>query len=211
MDFLEFIKQKIMPWGMLTPGVTYDVLAPSSEKKIVEDEDYVNVIPPLVQEEKLLFLNEPYETHKEPIILNEPITQEKETIPSLSKKNDGDVVLSSQVRRMIRRVQRSNKSPLDTTRICLSNYGAMEIHGYFGCIDFGEGIESDLRNLVIHTPKRQDTSHMLSLQVGDTIHVVYIHGKTGGVLRIKYVTRSKYFSPGTPITSVKIGVEGWND
>jgi hypothetical protein len=103
-------------------------------------------------------------------------------------------------------------------------YQAIEAHGYFGFID----LDADSRDLLlpadpcvdkvltVHASQRvSDKQHMLTLQPGDLVHVVYLAkstrgmGMQKGVLEISFVTRSKYFSPGAAVTSMQVGVRGW--
>lgn len=68
-------------------------------------------------------------------------------------------------------------------------------------------------HLILHASQRVDKAHMLGVSVGDQIPIVYVDKANGakrkGVLSVRYVTRSKYFSPGVPVTSVRVGVDGW--
>lgn len=93
-------------------------------------------------------------------------------------------------------------------RITPANYDAIEIHGYFGLIYDGIGSFSE-HSVIVHTCNRLDKQHMLGLQPGDDIHVVFLRARKKGVLNVRYITRSQYFSPGVPITSVCIGVDHW--
>lgn len=88
------------------------------------------------------------------------------------------------------------------------NYDAIQIHGHFGLIDVGTGPYKE-RVLIVHTPKNLDKSHMLSLREGDPINLVYIKRMAKGAVRIRYITRERYFAPGNPVTSIKIGVDDW--
>lgn len=201
MDFWQFIKEKLTPWVVLKPGVTYDILASKEQQQQVEQETQI------LYDDKLKFLNEEYTEEKEALELH-PEPSLLLQVPT-TKKEESKQVSSSQLRKIYNTKQSTSSS---RNRIGPANYSAMECHGFYGCIDCGSDIDQGcIRNLIIHTSKRMDTSHMLSLSPGDTIHVVYIAPRTKGVLRIRYVTRSKYFSPGSPITSVKVGVEGWDD
>lgn len=100
-------------------------------------------------------------------------------------------------------------------RIGPGQYSAIEIHGNYGFIDIlqeaydGGGHE---KVLMVHTPSRiPDKTHMLSIQPGDTVDVVYVPDLSRGRLEITFVTRSKYFSPGCPVTSLQVGVLGWKE
>lgn len=211
MDFWQFIKNKLAPWSVLKPGVAYDILATPSSK--LTEEEYAKEETQLLYDDKLAFLNENYTEEKEalelypkPTLVQEeqeeelPVEEEPTPPPKESTR-----VSSSQLRKIYH-----TKQSLNSSRIGPSSYSAIQIHGFFGCIDCGTDIDhGHIRNLIIHTSKRLDTSHMLSLTVGDSIHVVYIASRSKGLLKIRYVTRSKYFSPGSPVTSIKVGVEGW--
>jgi hypothetical protein len=218
MDFLQFIKNKLLPWSVLKPGVTYDILAsPQKEQDIKETKTHL-----LYTDEKLNFLNEDYTDEKEALNLYPtpivPINNKEEYVPQeepqpSQEKDDSTRVSFSQLRKIYHNTPQKHSTTTSTSsRIGPANYSAMECHGFYGCIDCGTDIDhGHIRNIIIHTSKRMDTSHMLSLSVGDTIHVVYIIPRTRGVLRVRYITRSKYFSPGSPITSIKVGVEGWEE
>ena len=104
----------------------------------------------------------------------------------------------------------------DKKKIGPGQYSAIEVHGFYGFIDVlgdsqgdscGKGYE---KVLIVHTPSRvQDKSPMLNIRPGDTIDIVYIPSLTRGKLEVTFVTRSKYFSPGCPVTSLQVGVLGW--
>jgi hypothetical protein len=211
MDFWQFIKNKLTPWSVLKPGVAYDIMATPSNKLTEEQQE-----TQILYDDKLAFLNENYTEEKEALDLypkptsvqkeeqeQEEVQVEEEPTPHPKEETR---VSSSQLRKIYHAKQSLNNN----SRIGPSNYSAIQIHGFFGCIDLGTDIDhGHIRNLIIHTSKRLDTSHMLSLAIGDTIHIVYIASRTKGLLKIRYVTRSKYFSPGSPVTSIKVGVEGW--
>lgn len=107
----------------------------------------------------------------------------------------------------------------DKKRIGPGQYSAIEVHGFYGLIDVlcdsqgdslgmsGTGYE---KVLIVHTPSRiQDKSPMLNIKPGDFIDIVYIPNLIRGKLEVTFVTRSKYFSPGCPVTSLQVGVLGW--
>lgn len=94
-------------------------------------------------------------------------------------------------------------------KITPANYDAVETHGFYGLIHVGKGVYSE-DNFIVHTCSRIDKSHMLSLQPGDSVQVINQHTRQPEKLTIRYVTRSKYFSPGVPVSSMQIGVDGWS-
>lgn len=89
------------------------------------------------------------------------------------------------------------------------NYDAIEAHGYFGLIYQDSGVYNE-HLVIVHTAPRLDRQHMLALKEGDTIDVVYLRQRKKGQIKVRYVTRSKYFAPGSPVTSLLIGVDTWN-
>ena len=94
------------------------------------------------------------------------------------------------------------------TRVCPSRYDAIQIHGFFGLINTGVGSYGE-NVLIVHTGSRLSKDHMLSLKNGDEIHIINLHEHKNRVLHVRYVSRYKYVSPGTPITTLQIGVDGW--
>jgi hypothetical protein len=95
-------------------------------------------------------------------------------------------------------------------QIIPANYDALEVHGYYGLIHMGKGAYNE-DNVIVHTSKKHDRRYMLAIQPGDYIPVVFLRGKRKGYVFVRYITRSKYFAPGTPVTSIDIGVENWNN
>ena len=92
-------------------------------------------------------------------------------------------------------------------KISPMNYDAVQVDADFGLIDVGRGSFNEA-NLVLHSNK-QDKSRMLGVQAGDKIEIKYVKNKSKGELVVRYVTRSQYFSPGRPVSSVLVGVDGW--
>jgi hypothetical protein len=90
-----------------------------------------------------------------------------------------------------------------------ANYDALQVHGHFGLIDLGKGVYNE-REAILHTPHVPDRRYLLNLQSGDDIDVVFLRKQEKGRVNVRYVTRSRYFSPGTPVTSVRVGLDGWD-
>lgn len=90
-----------------------------------------------------------------------------------------------------------------------ANYDALEVHGFYGLIHMGKGSYNE-DNVIAHTSRRTDNQYMLSIQPGDYIPVVFLRAKRKGYVLVRYITRSKYFPPGSPITSISLGVENWD-
>ena len=94
-------------------------------------------------------------------------------------------------------------------RMTAGNYGAVEIHGFFGLID--DGSDGSGRMLVVHVPRWVKGFH-LDIKQGDTIHVYHARGlKIGAALTVLNTGRHKYYSPGRKVTTCTICVpeEQW--
>jgi hypothetical protein len=94
-------------------------------------------------------------------------------------------------------------------RMTAANYGAVEIHGFFGLID--DGSDGVGRMLVVHVPKWVK-GFFLDIKQGDTIHVYHARGlKIGAALTVLSTGRHKYYSPGRKVTTCTICVpeEQW--
>lgn len=84
-------------------------------------------------------------------------------------------------------------------------YSAWETHGSFGLIDAGE-TRQGCRLVTLHVPQFSH-GYTLDFVPGDEIHATSIGGKTRAVrLDVHFVTRSKYYPPGTRVTSCVVGV-----
>ena len=94
-------------------------------------------------------------------------------------------------------------------RMTAANYGAMEIHGFFGLID--DGSEGAGRTLIVHVP-RYVKGYFMDIKQGDVIHVYHAQGlKVGGALTVLATGRHKYYNPGRKVTTCTICVpeEQW--
>ena len=115
---------------------------------------------------------------------------------------------------LINRVRRAQSRPRAGARLGSSDYQAVDARGRFGLVECGRA-PGDARpraaagqTLVLaHTPRGQDPLALLDLRPGDRVRVLS-PGGTGqpDELRIDFVTRSGYFAPGRPVTSVVLGV-----
>ena len=84
-------------------------------------------------------------------------------------------------------------------------YSAWETHGNFGLIDAGES-KGGCRLVTLHVPKFSH-GYTLDLQAGDEIHATSIGGPTrAGRLDVHFVTRNKYYAPGSRVTSCLVGI-----
>jgi hypothetical protein len=100
----------------------------------------------------------------------------------------------------------------------MGNYSAVEaVTGGYGLIDRGSQ-EVGLQTLIMHTPKSRRKQEGLPDGVGvrpGSILKVSSTSKGGGtgLLRVRFVTPTRYYSPGTRITTVSIGVDAadWQD
>jgi hypothetical protein len=97
-------------------------------------------------------------------------------------------------------------------RITPGAYDAVDALGRFGLLECTWG-DRPLPGpgetlLVAHTPPRRDPAGLLALRPGDTLEVLSARPGVagGGRVRIRFITRTGYFSPGRPITSVALGV-----
>ena len=94
-------------------------------------------------------------------------------------------------------------------RMTAANYGAMEIHGFFGLID--DGSDAAGRTLIVHVP-RYVKGYFMDIKQGDVIHVYHAKGlKIGGALTVLSTGRHKYYNPGRKVTTCTICVpeEQW--
>lgn len=103
----------------------------------------------------------------------------------------------------------TKSKPTIQKEITPANYAAVQENNQFGMIHLGKGVYSE-DQLMLHTRMRQDKQFMLSVKPGDSIPIVYVANKQKGEVYVRYVTRSKYFSPGIPINTVLVGVDGWS-
>ncbi len=95
-------------------------------------------------------------------------------------------------------------------RITPAAYDAVDARARFGLIE-----RRDLAQpwpgqtvLVAHTPPRRDPAALLDVRPGDTLNVLSTRAGAEGwaPLRVQFVTRSHYFAPGRPATSLVLGV-----
>ena len=94
-------------------------------------------------------------------------------------------------------------------RLIAANYGAVEIHGFFGLID--DGSDGAGRMLIVHVP-RWVKGYFMDIKQGDTIHVYHGKGlKVGGRLTVLATGRHEYKRPGRRVTTCTICVpeEQW--
>lgn len=103
------------------------------------------------------------------------------------------------------------KKAIHTTRkISPGNYDAVEVNKSYGLIHIGKGAYNE-DNFVLHTRVKDDKTPMLSIQMGDTIDIMNLQTKRKQTLTVRYTTRSRYYSPGVMINTMKVGVDGWSD
>ena len=159
-----------------------------------------------------------------PLIPYSIIPQEDGTVrkhrlfPSFAKKHDKHDDKSDRVDNTATKqppqfaeVKRSWPEPRQKNerRMTAANYGAVEIHGFFGLID--DGSDGAGRMLVVHVP-RWVKGFFLDIKQGDTIHVYHARGlKIGAALTVLSTGRHKYYSPGRKVTTCTICVpeEQW--
>jgi len=92
-------------------------------------------------------------------------------------------------------------------RIQAKNYSAMEKHKKCGIIDTGPA-STGIRGLILHMSKGKNTSNFLQeLKIGDILHAYRISDKEPLTLRLRFITPSRYYSPGTKITTLMVGVD----
>ena len=98
------------------------------------------------------------------------------------------------------------------SRITPAAYDAVDAEGRFGLIEctWGDRPQAGPGEtlLVAHTPPKRDPTGLLALRPGDTVEVVTTRAGAsgGGTVRISFITRSGYFPPGRPVTSLALGV-----
>jgi hypothetical protein len=121
------------------------------------------------------------------------------------------IAVPAQALALVRRARawraRHGASP---ARITPAAYDAVDTRARFGLIE-----RRDLAQpwpgqtvLVAHTPPRRDPAALLEVRPGDTIDVLSTRSGAEGwaPLRVQFVTRSHYFAPGRPATSLVLGV-----
>jgi len=98
--------------------------------------------------------------------------------------------------------------PEEPRRLTSASYSAVEIHGFFGLIDYGS--DASGRALIVHVPKWV-RGYFLDIRQGDTLHVNRVDGKVGGVLTVLSTGRHKYYSPGRKVSTCTVVVpeEQW--
>ena len=95
----------------------------------------------------------------------------------------------------------------EVPRIQSKNYSAIEKHGRFGLIDMGIA-SPGVRCLTLHIPKSRNFLFPLNnLKVGDIINVIKRDTNESLTLCLCFTTPSRYYSPGTRITTLTIGVD----
>lgn len=97
---------------------------------------------------------------------------------------------------------------LPEIKVCAANYDAVQVDGQYGLIHTARGYCGE-EVLIVHTPRKKSKEYMLALKEGDDIQVYNRKTKAYVPLTIRYTTRYRYFSPGTPITMIQVGVDGW--
>lgn len=103
-----------------------------------------------------------------------------------------------------------------TRQVSASNYAAVEAGaGEYGIIDLGEAIQGGGdRSVLVHVPKRIKAPWRVLSQIrpGSTLSVKTGPGKAGHALRVRFTTPARYYSPGTKISTLVVGVDGtdWN-
>lgn len=104
----------------------------------------------------------------------------------------------------------------DGRLISLRNYAAVDSeHGRYGLIDRGVQ-ETGVQTLVMHVPKRTEEScdALDDVRPGSVLRVSStLSGGLSGSLRVRFTTPARYYSPGTRITTLCIGVDAadWQD
>ena len=96
--------------------------------------------------------------------------------------------------------------------VCIKNYSAVETtKGSYGLIDRGVQ-EVGLQTLIMHTPRgkrkadgRQDSEEV---RPGSILRVSSTRkGGRDGSLRVRFVTPARYYTPGSKVTTMCIGVD----
>jgi len=92
-------------------------------------------------------------------------------------------------------------------KIKSQNYSAMEIKGTYGLIDMGV-TASGIRSFICHVPKSKNMHYPLNnIKTGNIIHVIKKGTRESVMLRVRYTTPTRYYSPGAKITTLTIGVD----
>jgi hypothetical protein len=100
-------------------------------------------------------------------------------------------------------------APEDEGRlVSLKNYAAVEAGtGRYGLIDRGVH-ETGIQTLLMHTPRRRDTEQEPDVRPGSILRVSSTaKGGSSGPLRVRFTTPARYYSPGTRVTTLCIGVD----
>lgn len=109
-------------------------------------------------------------------------------------------------------------TPQGDRLVCIKNYSAVEaIKGGYGLIDRGSQ-EVGLQTLIMHTPRGKRKAYGLpdteEVRPGSILKVNSTRkGGKGGLLRVRFVTPARYYTPGSRITTTCIGVDAsdWLD
>jgi hypothetical protein len=118
---------------------------------------------------------------------------------------------------LMRRAQRAHATKTHRIgRVGPAAYEAVDAQGRFGLIDCARldtGSKARFPRagpgqtlLLAHTPPRRDPLSLTTLREGDTLSVLGTHNGGRARLRIEFMTRSGYVSPGHQITSLLLGV-----
>lgn len=138
-----------------------------------------------------------------------PVKEYKEPLVAINKEKVIETLLPAKTSTLTDTLLPTKSKPSLQKEITPGNYAAVQENNQFGMIHLGKGVYSE-DQLMLHTRMRQDKQFMLSVKPGDSIPIVYVGNKQKGEVYVRYVTRSKYFSPGIPINTVLVGVDGWS-
>lgn len=95
--------------------------------------------------------------------------------------------------------------PKQASRLSSADYQAIDIHGFFGLVDCGDDGRG-CRVLKAHLTRR---AHLPTLEIlaGQVIPVLSTRRKgVRASLRVQYVSRSQYYSPGAKVSTLNVGV-----
>jgi hypothetical protein len=148
-----------------------------------------------------------------------PAREEEQTPPPPRKRWRAHGPSVAAVRKARRRAEREDPEALDATEgrlVCLKNYAAVETAtGRYGLIDQGVQ-ERGIQTLVMHTPRSslRETRQEEEIRPGSILRVSSTsEGGRSGPLRVRFLTPARYYSPGTRVSTLCIGVDAsdWQD
>ena len=94
-----------------------------------------------------------------------------------------------------------SKPPRPAGQVCAANYAFVEVNGRFGLIDEGA---DNLGNHVMLAHATQ--GRQVDIRAGDEVQLINTRNNRGFAVKVVFTSRSRYYPPGKPVSTVRIGV-----